>query len=252
MTTVTMSRTQSGPILSQDLLTRCHERAPGYDRDNRFFDEDFEELRAAGYLGMAVPDELGGRGLTLAEVCREQRRLAYHAPATAIAINMHLYWTGVAADLWRSGDRSLEWLLRGAAAGEVFAAGHAEPGNDFPVLLSTTRAERVDGGYRFFGHKFFGSLTPVWTFLGVHGMDTSDPDAPKVIHAFLPRAAHGYTIKQTWDTLGMRATRSDFMTLEERFVPDEALLLRTEDVLPFRRDGAKPRRARKSAFAPDF
>jgi alkylation response protein AidB-like acyl-CoA dehydrogenase len=116
---------------------------------------------------------------------------------------------------------SLAWLLRGAAAGEVFAAGHAEPGNDFPVLLSTTRAERVDGGCRFFGHKFFGSLTPVWTFLGVHGMDTSDPDAPKVIHAFLPRAAHGYTIKQTWDTLGMRATRSDDTILDGAFVPDE-------------------------------
>ena len=41
-----------------------------------------------------------------------------------------------------------------------------------------------------------------------------------------------------WDTLGMRATRSDFMTLEDCFVPDEALLLRTEDVLLFRRDGA--------------
>jgi len=38
-----------------------------------------------------------------------------------------------------------------AAAGEVFAAGHAESGNDLPVLLSTCKAERVDGGYRFTG-----------------------------------------------------------------------------------------------------
>ena len=33
-----------------------------------------------------------------------QRRLAYVAPATAVAINMHLYWTGMAADLYRAGD----------------------------------------------------------------------------------------------------------------------------------------------------
>jgi hypothetical protein len=52
----------------------------------------------------------------------------------------------VAADLWRAGDRSLEWLLRGAVSGEVFAAGHAERGNDLPVLLSTAKAERVAGG----------------------------------------------------------------------------------------------------------
>ena len=85
--------------------------------------------------------------MTLAEVCREQRRLAYYAPATALAVNMHLYWIGVAADLWRQGDVSLEWILREAAGGEIFAAGHAESGNDVPVLLSTSKAERVDGGW---------------------------------------------------------------------------------------------------------
>ncbi|MCH7511620.1 MAG: acyl-CoA/acyl-ACP dehydrogenase, partial [Chloroflexi bacterium] len=162
-------------VLSEEILARCLERAPIYDQENRFFDEDFEELRNAGYLIIAVPEDLGGRGMSLAEVCREQRRLAYYAPATALAVNMHLYWTGVAADLRRAGDNSLEWLLKEAANGAVFAAGHAETGNDIPVLLSTTKAERVDGGYRFTGHKSFGSLTPVWTYLGLHGMDTSDP-----------------------------------------------------------------------------
>jgi alkylation response protein AidB-like acyl-CoA dehydrogenase len=151
---------------------------------------------------------------------REQRRLAYHAHATALGMNMHLYWTGVAADLWRAGDRSLEWMLRGAVSGEVFAAGHAERGNDLPVFLSTTKAERVAGGYRFTGHKSFGSLTPVWTYLGMHGMDSSDPKAPKVVHAFMPRATEGYSIKQTWDVMGMRATASQDTMLEGAFVPD--------------------------------
>ena len=92
---------------------------------------------------------------------------------------MHLYWTGVAADLWRAGDKSQQWLLEAAAQGEVFAAGHAESGNDIPVLLSTTKAERVEGGYRFTGRKSFGSLSPVWTYLGIHGMDTADPSQPE-------------------------------------------------------------------------
>ena len=47
-------------VLSDDILARCGERAPVYDRENRFFTEDFEELRQAGYLRMAVPAELGG------------------------------------------------------------------------------------------------------------------------------------------------------------------------------------------------
>jgi alkylation response protein AidB-like acyl-CoA dehydrogenase len=208
-------------VLSNDVLLRCGERAPIYDQENRFFDEDFAELCEAGYLRMAVPTELGGLGMSLAQVCQEQRRLGYHAGPTALAINMHLYWTGVAADLWRTGDTSLAWLLKGAVAGEVFAAGHAESGNDLPALLSTTTAERVNGGYRFTGRKAFGSLAPVWTYLGLHGMDSSDPSAPKIVHAFMPRATEGYSIKETWDVLGMRATRSDDTILAGAFVPDK-------------------------------
>jgi alkylation response protein AidB-like acyl-CoA dehydrogenase len=206
--------------LTDEMLARFSTRAATYDRENRFFTEDFEELRDAGYLRLAIPTEFGGTGLRLSAVVREQRRLGYHAAPTALAINMHLYWTGIAADLWRAGDTSQAWLLEEAARGEVFAAGHAESGNDIPVLLSTTKAERVDGGYRFTGRKSFGSLSPVWTYLGLHGLDTADPTSPKVVHAFMPRDTEGYRIEKTWDTLGMRATSSDDTILDGVFVPD--------------------------------
>jgi alkylation response protein AidB-like acyl-CoA dehydrogenase len=208
-------------ILSDKLLHQFAERAGTYDRENRFFHEDFEDLRDAGYLTMPVPKELGGAGLTLAEVSREQRRLGYYAPATALGINMHVYWVGVAADLWRQGDRSLEWMLKEAMAGEVFNAGHSERGNDLPVLLSTSKAERVDGGFRFSGHKMFGSLMPVWTRMGLHGTWADAEGGPKVVHAFLPRNYDGWRMVETWDTMGMRATRSDDTVLEGAFVPDK-------------------------------
>ena len=208
-------------VLTDELLARCGERAATYDRENRFFTEDFEELKAAGYLKMPIPREFGGLGMTLAEVCREQRRLAYRAPATALATNMHLYWMGVAADLYRLGDTSLQWMLEDGAAGEVFAAGHGEPGNDLPALYSTAKAERVDGGYRFYGRKMFGSLSPVWTRLGLHAQDNADPANPKIVHAFLPRDTPGYHIDDTWDTVGMRATSSHDTVLEGAFVPDK-------------------------------
>jgi alkylation response protein AidB-like acyl-CoA dehydrogenase len=207
-------------VLTPELLDHCAERAATYDRENRFFTEDFEEFRRSGYLLAAVPTELGGLGLNLAEVCQEQRRLAHRSPATALATNMHIYWTGLAADLWRAGDKSLAWILDETVAGEVFAAGHGEAGNDFPVLMSSARAERVDGGYRIHAHKTFGSLTPVWTRLGLHAMDLSDPEDPKVVHLFMPRDADGYRIVETWDTLGMRATRSDDTIIDGAFIPD--------------------------------
>ena len=209
--------------LDEALLQRCAERAPGYDRENRFCQEDFDELKEAGYLMMTVPEEYGGYGMNLAEVTQVTRKLAYHAPATALCMNMHHYWVGLVADLHRRGDNSLDWVLEDAGNGEVFAAGHAESGNDLPLLLSTTEAKPVDGGYEFTGRKSFGSLTPVWTRLGLHGMDTSDPDNPKIIHAFMRRDDDNYEIKETWDVMGMRATRSDDTILNGVSIPDERI-----------------------------
>ena len=213
-------RAATASFLPDALLRTFAERCAGYDRDNRFFQEDFDDLRKAGYLTINAPREFGGQGMTLAETAREQRRLAYSAPATALGVNMHLYWVGVAADLWRAGDKSLEWVLQDAAAGEVFAAGHAERGNDIPVLLATAKAEKVEGGFRFTGRKMFGSLAPVWTRYGLHGMWADAPGGPKIVHAFLPRDAQGYRIDETWDTMGMRATRSDDVVLDGAFVAD--------------------------------
>ncbi len=207
-------------VLPQDLLSRFASRAADYDRRNCFFHEDFADLKAAGYLTLPVPRELGGRGLTLAQMCREQRRLAYHAPATALGVNMHVYWLGLVADLWRQGDKSLEWLLKEAMAGEVFNAGHSERGNDLPALLSTSKAERVEGGFKFTGHKMFGSLAPVWTRYGLHALWADAEGGPKIVHAFMPRDTKGHRTVETWDTMGMRATRSDDIVLESAFVPD--------------------------------
>ncbi len=97
-------------LLTETQLETFRSRAPGYDRDNKFFQEDFDELKKAGYLKMAVPSELGGLGFKLAEVARETRRVAMYAPSTALGTNMHNYWVGLSADLWRGGDKSLEWL----------------------------------------------------------------------------------------------------------------------------------------------
>jgi alkylation response protein AidB-like acyl-CoA dehydrogenase len=223
--TMTSTLTSVDELLTEEMLARFDERSPRYDRDNSFFTDDFEELRASGYLLASIPPEFGGHGLNLAEINRLQRRIAYVAPATAVAVNMHHYFVGLCADLHRAGDPSGDWVLTKAAEGHVFAAGHGEAGNDIPVLLSSSKAERVAGGWEFTGHKIFGSLSPVWTYLGIHAMDTSDPANPKVVHAFLDRDAPNYRIEETWDTLGMRATMSNDTILERTFVPDEATIL---------------------------
>lgn len=208
------------PRLPTEMLERFRARAGELDRANAYFDDDLAELRSLGYLAAAVPVESGGWGLGLRELAESQRRLARYAPATALAITMHSYWIGIATELERIGDSSLRWILEAAAAGEVFAAGHAEAGNDIPVLLSTCAAERVEGGYRLTGRKQFGSNGPAWRWLGAHAIDAGAPGGPQIVHAFVERNSPGVTVVETWDTLGMRPTQSHDTILDAVFVPD--------------------------------
>jgi alkylation response protein AidB-like acyl-CoA dehydrogenase len=192
-------------VLTQELLDRIRSRAAGYDRDNAFFAEDLEELTVAGYLAPR----------SLLETARDQRLLAAYAPATALGINMHLVWTGVARVLSERGDSSMDWILDEAAAGELFAFGNSEAGNDLVLFDSLTRAAPGDdGSYAFTGTKIFTSLAPAWTRLGIFGRD-----GDTLVHGFITRDTPGWTSLNDWDTLGMRATQSHTTVLDGAVVP---------------------------------
>ncbi|MGO4190375.1 acyl-CoA dehydrogenase family protein [Arthrobacter sp. YAF17] len=212
-------------VLPESLLERIRGRAAGYDRDNAFFHEDLEELAAAGYLKIFVPASDGGLGLGLSAAAQLQRRLATAAPATALAVNMHLVWTGVAHVLAARGDSSLDFILKEAAQGEIFAFGNSETGNDSVLFDSRTSAvPQSGGGYSFTGRKIFTSLSPAWTRLGIFGKDTSAADGEgQLVHGFITRDTPGYEILADWDTLGMRASQSNTTVLDGAVVPAERI-----------------------------
>ena len=220
MTTMTTTINPTRLELPVEMLERFRSRAGELDGTNTYFHEDLAELREFGYLAAAVPLEFGGGGMSLSELAASQRRLARYAPATALAMTMHSYWIGIAKELEAAGDSSLRWILDAAVDGHVFAAGHAETGNDIPVLMATCRAERVQGGYRLTGRKQFGSNGPVWSWLGAHAIDADAPGGPQIVHAFVDRNSPGVSVVETWDTLGMRPTQSHDTVLDSVFVPD--------------------------------
>ncbi|HUG00177.1 MAG TPA: acyl-CoA dehydrogenase family protein [Ilumatobacter sp.] len=209
--------------LGDDVLAHFRRRAAESDRDNTYFHEDLAVLRSVGYLAAAVPAELGGGGRTLSEVAAAQRRIARFAPATALATSMHHYWVGLAAEMERFGDTSCRWILESAVEGAIFAAGHAERGNDAPVIMSTSIAVPVEGGYRVDGHKMFGSNGPAWDYLGIHALDASDPTDPQIIHGFVHRDSEGVSVLPNWDTLGMRASQSYDTVMESVFIPTDKI-----------------------------
>lgn len=212
-------------ILPDGLLERIRGRAAGYDRNNSFFHEDLEELASAGYLKIFVPESDGGLGLGLEAAAALQRRLATAAPATALAVNMHLVWTGVAQVLAARGDNSLGFVLKETGKGEVFAFGISEPGNDSMLFDSGTTAEpQPDGAYSFTGRKIFTSLSPAWTRLGIFGKDSGAREgAGELVFGFIQRDAPGHETLNDWDTLGMRASQSNTTLLHGATVPPERI-----------------------------
>src|SRR5919106_160882 len=213
--------------LAARLADEFAERAGEHDRDGSFPFENYERMREEGYLGLTVPEELGGMGAGLLDLILAQERLAAGDGSTALAVNMHVSPIGQLASLWRaSGDERLAGVLRRAADGRlVYASMSAEPGD--PILMSsTTTARPVEGGYRVTGKKIFGTESAVCTDFSTRALLDDPERGPSVIFFLLPRDVEGMTVKDTWDVMGMRATQSNDFELDDVFVPEEAVFHR--------------------------
>lgn len=215
-------------MLTDELLTTIRNRASEIDRDYGFCDADIRDLTDAGYLAAFVPEEYGGGGLSLEEIVNEQMRLAGAAPATALAVNMHHIVVGVGRTLAAAGISQGEDILRQAADGHLFAFGISEPSNDLVLFGSITEARPDgEGGFTFHGTKIFTSLAPAWSRLLTFGRDDSDGE-PMSVFAVLNREDGGFTTRDDWQTMGMRATQSQTTILEGAHAPAGQVLCRIE------------------------
>jgi hypothetical protein len=150
---------------------------------------DVAVLAEAGYLNVALPAEFGGLGCTLRQAACGQRRLARHAPDTALAVSAHLYWTGAAADAYRAGDDSVRWILAEAARGALFAGGHGEAGGDLRFADPRSRCEPSgESGYRFRDPGVLSTVTPAWDWIAVHAVHAAGQSGrPQSVIAFAGR-----------------------------------------------------------------
>ena len=199
-------------------------RAAEHDRESTFPFENYADMRATGYRGLTIPEELGGRGADLGEMLLAQERLAMGCGSTALAVTMHVSPLGQVGALWRlNQDERLGQFLREAATGEVvYASMTAERGHSI-LMTSNTVATPVEGGYRVTGDKIFGTESAICThFSSMARVD--DPDGgSRVIIFRLARPVDGMEVKDTWDTMGMRGTLSNDWSMRDVFVPDDAV-----------------------------
>ena len=208
--------------VAAELVPAFAARAAAHDVDDRFVFENYAELRRRRMFSAAVPAELGGGGASHAEMCDVLRTLAHGCSSTALALSMHTHQVLIPAWRWHHERAPVEGLLRRLAADELILA--SSGGSDW--LAGSGRADKVDDGYRVTARKIFASGSPAADLFSTMAVYDDPMDGPTVIHFVIPLDTPGVTVHDNWRTLGMRATGSNDVTLDNVFVPEAAVGVR--------------------------
>jgi alkylation response protein AidB-like acyl-CoA dehydrogenase len=224
--------------LAENLGPAFAGRAARYDREASFPFENYADLRAAGLLGLCVPEKFGGRGADLRTYSIVSATLGKYCGATALTFNMHAcstLWPGILADDldMTPAQRAEHEKYRvlhfkrvvedGAVYAQPFSEGSAAAAGRAPF---GTLAAKVDGGWVINGKKIFASLSGAADFYGVLCTeDKPDLSMRDTLYMAVPGSAPGLTITGDWDPLGMRGTVSRTLIFKDLFVPDDAAMM---------------------------
>ena len=215
-----MAQTIDLDALLDTIGPACAAGARERDETDGFVDDNYTLLKENGAFAALVPADLGGGGARHSELCAFLKGLAHYCPSTALALSMHSHLVAAAVYNHRNG-RPGKALLDKVAGGAVLVSTGA---NDW--LESNGTVERVDGGYRVSARKPFASGSPKGAAM-VTSAPYDDPEHGwQVLHFPVPFSAEGVSLANDWQTMGMRATGSHTIVLDNVFVPDDAIALR--------------------------
>ena len=207
--------------LASQLGAQFAAAAAEHDSENRFVHDNYTALREHGLFKLCIPRDLGGGGASYADVAEVIRELGRHCGATALSYAMHTHPVAVNVFKHLRGDEKATATLRKIADNDLIIAGTGA--NDW--LASSGDMIRVDGGYRVTAHKHFVSGSP-GAQVFVTSANLESDDAIEVLHFAIPFNSEGITRHTNWNTLGMRSTGSNDVTLDDVFVPEEAIVAR--------------------------
>lgn len=194
-------------------------RASTHDEAGTFPFDNFADMRETGYLKLTVPVEYGGDEASLYEMVLAQDHLARGDGSTALAVGWHLGQT-MQLRLTRSWPEPLfaSFCEKVVEEGEMINQFASERATGSPSRggMPETTAVRTEGGWLINGRKTYSTLSPILNQFTL----TATIKEEQRIGEFLVRMGPGVRIEETWDTIGMRATGSHDLILEQVFVPD--------------------------------
>ncbi|TLU73269.1 acyl-CoA dehydrogenase [Lichenicoccus roseus] len=212
----------------QHLVARFASRAARHDETATTSRENLADLQAAGLLALTVPHEAGGGGGGLAAAANVVGRVAEGDPSTALILSMQYLQHAAVARSTQWPERLRAVVARAAVEdGALLNALRVEPDLGTPARggLPATVARRTGDGWAVTGSKIYstGSTVLRWGVVWAR----TDEDAPRVGGFLVPMDAPGVSIERSWNQLGMRATESHTVHLDDvRLPPDHAADIR--------------------------
>ncbi|WP_420141501.1 isovaleryl-CoA dehydrogenase [Sphingomonas sp.] len=198
--------------------------AAAIDAEDRFPYELWPEMGALGLHGITVAEEYGGLGLGYLEhvvACEEVARasasvgLSYGAHSNLCVNQIHRWGT----DAQKA--RYLPDLVSGAHVGSL-AMSEAGAGSD--VVAMKLRADRVDGGFRLNGTKFWITNAAYADTLVVYAKTTPDAGSKGITAFLIEKDMPGFAIGQKIDKMGMRGSPTAELVFTDCIVPEENVL----------------------------
>lgn len=211
--------------IAESLAADFASRAAIHDRDSSFPFENFHALQEAQLLSLTVPQEFGGYGAGYTTVCQVIEKIASGDAATALVLTMHYLQHSNAARTRCWHPAVYERLCRESVNGiALLNAARVEPELGTPARggLPATIAKPTNQGWLVSGHKIYTTGSPILNYFVVWAL--TDEEEPRVGSFLVPRDLPGVKIVETWDHLGMRATGSHDLILEDVSIPREYAL----------------------------
>jgi glutaryl-CoA dehydrogenase len=197
----------------------------GY-RHERFDPEIMRELGELGFLGSTIPEAYGGAGASYVAyglIAREVERVD-SGYRSALSVQSSL----VMWPIWAYGDETQRktWLPRLASGELVGCFGLTEPDAGSDPAAMTTRAKKVDGGYRLTGAKTWITNSPIADICVVWAK--SEAHGGKIKGFLVERGDPGLATPKIEGKLSMRASVTGMIHMDEVFVPEANLLPNVE------------------------
>ena len=217
-------------------------RAAHYDATATHPVESWRDVWQEGMLAMGIPRRFGGLELDMPTYIRVVERLASGCTNTGMTVHMHSTVTRF-IDALATEEQKEFYFREVVEEGKLFGSWGSEPETRGGTAMRLTSIIPQDGGYVINGVKHFCTMSGGAHRYMIHCSAGNDDPVESQWLALLPHEADGIERIGEWDTLGMRATFSPAMRLNNCKVGPDA---------PLGRPGEAPRTGVTQGFGLGF